>query len=71
MNFYIDLVPVYSYNTCMGYVSQYYAGFYRPDHDPPCAVERTPRSCEVAPAFARGVVVPAFARDVVVPVLAR
>jgi len=35
MYFYIDPAPVYSYNTCMGYVSQYYAGFFRPDHDPP------------------------------------
>jgi len=38
MNFYIDLAPVYSYNTCMRTISQFYAGFYRPDHDPPCLV---------------------------------
>ncbi len=35
MNFYIDLAPVSSYNTGMGFASQYYAGFFRPDHDPP------------------------------------
>ena len=39
MNFYIDLVLIYSYNICMGIVSQFYAGFFRPDHDPPCAAE--------------------------------
>jgi hypothetical protein len=36
-NFYIDRDLVSSYNTRMGYVSQYYAGFFRPDHDPPPA----------------------------------
>jgi hypothetical protein len=36
-NFYIDLTLVSSYNARMGYVSQYYAGFFRPDHDPPPA----------------------------------
>jgi hypothetical protein len=36
-NFYIDLTLVSSYNTHMGTISQYYAGFFRPDHDPPPA----------------------------------
>ncbi len=35
MRFYIDLAPVSSYNTGMKYVSQFYAGFFPPEHDLP------------------------------------
>jgi hypothetical protein len=38
----IDLAPIYSYNTSMGKVIQYWAGFFRPDHDPPLDGERIP-----------------------------
>lgn len=41
MNFYIDLVLNYSYNTSMKNVSKFYAGFFRHDHDPQCAFEWT------------------------------
>jgi hypothetical protein len=36
-NYYIDLTPVSFYNTRMGTISQFCAGFFRPDHDPPPA----------------------------------
>jgi hypothetical protein len=33
----IDPHPVSSYNTVMASVFNYFAGFFRPDHDPPFA----------------------------------